>query len=277
MTQFENSVSVIIPTRDRFSTLWGAIKSVIDQGLSIQQVIIVDDSSSDLTAESHELFKSFDPRIEVYRSLYGIGGAAARNLGVRKAKGDLIAFLDDDDIWLEGKVDKQIAFLNKYISCGAVLCPELRLNTRTGELSRVRKSAVDRARLIAHFPCPGTSCLMMRRALFDLVGGFNPTLRRLQDWDFYLRLASVTEIGFIREPLTLYTDHAGDQVSKSSRALYPSYRKVYLSMRASLTSRELTHFRLILILQRRIYRFNSLQRLVLKLKIRISKLLSGWY
>lgn len=276
MRKSENSVSVIIPTRNRVSRLWGAIKSVIDQGPSIRQVIIVDDSSSDLTSESHELLRHFDSRIEVHRSRCRIGGAAARNLGVTKAKGDLIAFLDDDDIWLEGKVDKQIAFLNGHDSYGAVLCSELRVNMQTGHSSVSRPGRVDRRRLIAHFPCPGTSCLMMRRPLFAMVGGFNPTLRRLQDWDFYLRLCAITELGVIREPLTLYVDHIGEQISKSREALYPSYRRIFFNIRASLDPGELSHFRLFLIAQRSIGHYSRFKQISLKLKIKLFKFLGSW-
>jgi len=274
---YEGTVSVVIPTKNRFTSLWSAVGSVVSQGRSISQIVVVDDGSCDLTSKSYDLLRSFDSRIEVLSTGGLSGGAAARNIGAMSAKCEYIAFLDDDDIWLERKIDTQLAFLTEHKSCGAVLCPELRLNTKTGQLSRVKQSAVDRTRLIAHFPCPGTSCLMMRRPLFDLVGGFNPTLRRLQDWDFYLRLASVTKIGFIRDPLTLYTDHAGDQISKSNSALYPSYRRIYLNIRATLTPRELTHFRLILIYHRNINHFNSLQRLALKTKIRLSRLLISWH
>lgn len=274
---YERTVSVVIPTKNRFASLWSAISSVVSQGGSIRQIIVVDDGSCDLTSKSYDLLRSFDSRIEILSTGGPSGGAVARNMGAKSAKCEYIAFLDDDDIWLERKVDRQLAFLIKHKSCGAVLCPELRLNTKTGHFSRVKQSAVDRTRLIAHFPCPGTSCLMMRRPLFDLVGGFNPTLQRLQDWDFYLRLASVTKIGFIRDPLTLYIDHAGDQISKSNSALYPSYRRVYLNIRASLTPREVTHFRLILFQQRNMHHFNSLQRFGLKLKIALSRLLNTWF
>jgi len=274
--QEEYSVSVVIPTRNRFSAVWGAIKSVIDQGQYIRQIIIVDDDSTDLTSDSYELLKSFDPRVEIYRSPYRIGGAAARNLGAERATGEFIAFLDDDDIWLEGKIAKQLIFLRKHRSCGAVLCSELCLSMQTGDVSWTNPRRVNRRRLIAHFPCPGTSCLMVRSTVFKLVGGFNPSLRRLQDWDLYLRLSAITELGLIREPLTLWSSHRGEQISKLDHALYSSYVKIFFKMKACLTAPELAYFRLLLLRHRRGGDIGFVQLLYLKIKMRFYKTICGW-
>ena len=104
-------VSVIIPTYKRADKLLRAINSVCNQTYENLEILVVNDNENDdqYTKELLVLFENItDPRVRLVFQERHINGAAARNAGIKKAKGEFIAFLDDDDIWMENKVQRQI-------------------------------------------------------------------------------------------------------------------------------------------------------------------------
>ncbi|HOC97311.1 MAG TPA: glycosyltransferase family 2 protein, partial [Candidatus Pacearchaeota archaeon] len=102
-------VSVIIPTYNGSNTILRAVHSVLNHTYSNFELIVVDDCSKDNT---FEVVKSIeDERVKVLRHRNNKGGSAARNTGIKEAKGEYIAFLDDDDEWLSEKVEKQVKYL----------------------------------------------------------------------------------------------------------------------------------------------------------------------
>ncbi len=105
------TVSVIIPTYNRANLVSRAIKSVLNQTYQDFEIIVVDDCSEDNT---EEIVKSFnDSRIRYIKHKKNKGGSAARNTGIKRARGKYIAFLDDDDEWLPSKLEKQIMLFEK--------------------------------------------------------------------------------------------------------------------------------------------------------------------
>ena len=110
-------VSVVIPTRDRIGSLRRAVNSVLDQGLESFEVVVVDDGSK--TSVADELRIS-DDRIRIIRSDEFAGPAGARNRGVSEARGEFIAFLDDDDFWLPGKIEACLVYFEQFPDAGAV-------------------------------------------------------------------------------------------------------------------------------------------------------------
>lgn len=112
-------VSVIIPTYNRARYLHRAIQSVLDQRFPDLEIIVVDDASTDDTAQVIEGFR--DPRIRYFRHNTNRREAASRNTGVQNAVGDYIAFLDDDDVWLPDKLAIQVNLLDiSSLKIGAV-------------------------------------------------------------------------------------------------------------------------------------------------------------
>ncbi len=103
-------VSVIIPTYNRAALLKEAIDSVLNQTYQKIEVLVVDDGSSDHTAE---IVAGFDSRVRFFQQTHA-GPNAARNLALRKARGEFIALLDDDDLWLDFKIDLQVALLDRF-------------------------------------------------------------------------------------------------------------------------------------------------------------------
>ena len=110
-------VSAVIPTRDRPDSLRRAVVSVLDQGLEPLEVVVVDDGSQPSVGDE---ISSMDHRIRVIRIDGSVGPAAARNLGASRAQGSFIAFLDDDDYWLPGKIEACLDCFDRFPQAGAV-------------------------------------------------------------------------------------------------------------------------------------------------------------
>lgn len=112
-------LSVVIPTRNRANLVGEAIESALCQREGRVEVIVVDDASTDDTASV--LVRSFGSRIHLLRLPHRRGAGAARNAGVRLARGELLAFLDDDDLWLPGKLDAELRVFERFPDAEAVL------------------------------------------------------------------------------------------------------------------------------------------------------------
>jgi glycosyltransferase involved in cell wall biosynthesis len=194
-------ISVIIPTYNRAHCIVRALSSVTAQGISKLEVIIGDDASTDNTVH---VVQALMPEATVVCLPYNQGASAARNAGLKVAKGDLIAFLDSDDEWLPGKLDKQIKFLrdNPEIS----LCSSGHLLT-CKDGSRIEflgKNPPDwRRELHEAQSFHGASTPMIRREVLEKVGFMDEKLRVLEDWDWMLRIAKKSRIHVLPEMLTV--------------------------------------------------------------------------
>lgn len=205
-------VSVVIPTFNRAARLARAIRSVQSQSYSRLEIIVVDDGSTDATAEI--VHSCEDRRIRYIRHEQNRGGAAARNTGIAAANGEVIAFLDDDDAWVPEKVEEQLRYLTTF---DAVVCtsreagdtrpPERRPAGRTLGLADLRLG-----------PWGGTGVLMARASVLRRTP-FDESLPRGQDWDLFIRLAQEHEIAYLHKPLLVYDGGAHDRITNSlSRA-----------------------------------------------------------
>ena len=206
------SVTTLIPAYNVGPLLARAIDSALDQadaaGRPIaQQVIVVDDGSSDATAAVAE---GFGPRITLIRQSHA-GVAAARNAGLRAARGDVVAFLDADDQWLRGKLDAQLALFEReptlvLVACDAEfvdrqdrveLASFLASRRCHGQLPR-EPGRIDRAAtLLALEPLLTTSGVVARRGAIGAAGEFDPTLVLCEDRDLWLRLACRGPVGIV--------------------------------------------------------------------------------
>lgn len=204
-------LSVVIPTFNRRALVSRAVRSVIEQTTPAREVIVVDDGSTDGTADALE--REFGPAVTVVRQV-NAGVSAARNAGVSISRGRLLSFLDSDEVWLPRKAELQAACLERNPAFGMVLC-DLYWQDATG-----RDLGVFRRR---HFlPRDGTiledvllqpslvpSSVMMRRAVWDDVGGFDEALPTAEDIDLHIRIARRWQIGVVEEPLVRLVRGAG--------------------------------------------------------------------
>jgi len=171
-------ISVIIPTRDRGSLLDEAIASVLAQTIPVWEIIVVDDGSTDGTAN---LFR--EPRSPVrYLRQAPAGPAAARNRGLEVARGEFIGFLDDDDLWPAEKTGQQLPLLLADPDVAMVLGHTQRMVLRpTARGERAFKPYRKPVRLFS------LGCGLYRRSLFDTVGRFNEQMRFAEDDDWFMR------------------------------------------------------------------------------------------
>jgi glycosyltransferase involved in cell wall biosynthesis len=186
-------VSVVIPTHNRGNIVGRAVRSALEQTLSDIEVIVVDDGSTDDTADV--LSELDEPRLRtVHLPLKG-GVAHARNVGIAQARAEWVALLDDDDEWLPRKLESQIerADATNDARVGAVYC-SLKFITPEGEESPFAEARLSEGQILRELLWPGqlvtpSTFLLKRRALFE-VGGFDESFEAAEDRDCWLRLAS---------------------------------------------------------------------------------------
>jgi glycosyltransferase involved in cell wall biosynthesis len=196
-------VSVIIPTRNRAELLRKSIHSVLQQTYHNYEIIVVDDASADHTLSTLESFN--DGRIIYLHHETSKGGSVARNTGICHARGEYIAFLDDDDEWLPTKLEKQIKkFEDGPLSLGVVYTDMVYIDTQTGhiigaETKRHRGWIHDD--LLNRSTGPRTSSAMVRKELLSRIGMFDETLTCAQEPDLWIRLSEHCEFDYIDECL----------------------------------------------------------------------------
>jgi hypothetical protein len=181
------AVSVVIPTRDRPAALADALASVLAQSHADLEVWIVDDGSAEPVGLPAPLGR--DPRVHLLRLPRSQGPAYARNAGVAASSSALLAFLDDDDRWRPHALAALLAALGAADSDVAMVDGGFELWDRGRVVHRhvpdARRNL--RRRLLEH-PAISPSTVLLRRSAFLALGGFEVTLRRVEDWDLWLRL-----------------------------------------------------------------------------------------
>ncbi|MBD2513109.1 glycosyltransferase [Nostoc muscorum FACHB-395] len=206
MQVFEPTVSVIIPTYQRGHLVSQAINSVLAQTYKDYEIIVINDGSQDNTPQVLAEFS--DRRITaIHQANQGL--SAARNAGIRSARGKYIAFLDDDDLWEPQKLEKQIPVLEANPRIGLIYSDSLFFSDKRGLLPGSYNTA---------FPTPNLQVLwtlfrynyipvltvVVRRDCLDKVGLFDETLRYCGDYDLWLRLIEKFPIYFLNQPLARY-------------------------------------------------------------------------
>lgn len=197
-------VSVVIPTKDRLDLLSQTLRTVLAQDVDLE-VVAVDDGSSDGTSDW--LTGLGHPRLRVVRHDHPRGAGQARNAGIAVARGRWVAFVDDDDLWLPGKLAAQVAAAERqgavWAYAGSVTV------TSEGRLLRVHEAqpAADRLPWVNVVP-GGASNVIARRDALATVGGFDPTIPMVADWDMWIRLQQLGAPAVVAAPLVVYRFHA---------------------------------------------------------------------
>lgn len=203
-------VSVIIPTYKRSYMLGRAIESVLNQTLDEIEVVVVDDNDPNTVfrSETEKFMEQYlsNPKIKYIRHEKNKNGAAARNTGIKFAKGIYIALLDDDDFFYPEKLRKQVEFLDKHIEYDAVYCGRVQKGRKIygileGDLSK---------EILTQTFTPTTPALMFRKAALEKIGGFDESFRRHQDYELLLKFFRDYKMGSIREPLVEIGQNAGE-------------------------------------------------------------------
>lgn len=205
-----------------------AVESALQQEVTGElEVVVVDDASTDDTPAVLRGLAARDQRVRPVSLPSAAGAAAARNAGIEATTGSWIAFLDDDDEWLPHKLARQLRSLeDAEPSVGVSYCPYLldwgNGRTQLGWVEDV--SGPEPLRKLVRGVFIGTPGLLVRRSCLREVGGFDPALPRLQDWDLCMRLARVTRFSFLPEPLFLAHYTAGGVSRRDDRLAEACHR-----------------------------------------------------
>ncbi|VCU71119.1 putative glycosyltransferase EpsJ [Pigmentiphaga humi] len=205
MRQEPVRVSIVLPVRNGAAFLPQALDSITANWSGSDELIVVDDGSTDGTAGILDTFQSRHACVRL--AAQGVGPAAARNLGLAAARGRWIAFLDHDDWWPQGRLDAHCRELARHRGAAAVMGKTRYVFEAGSDPSRCRFSEEEQAaRHLFHL---GASTFS--RAVFERHGGFDPALRFSEDQDFFLRLRDAgCEILRVPEIGLMYRNHASN-------------------------------------------------------------------
>lgn len=194
-------VSVIIPTYNRAQMLRQAVESVLEQDYPCTEILVIDDGSVD---DTPMVLADYEDRIRFFRQ-ENTGVSAARNLGIRASRGELIAFLDSDDYWLSEKLTTQVDWFLRHPE--AMICQTeeiwIRNGRRVNPRQKHRKRAGDIFIASLSLCLVSPSAVMLRRNLLDETGLFDPELPACEDYDLWLRVSSRYQVGLIEKPLLI--------------------------------------------------------------------------
>lgn len=202
-------VSVVVPSHNRARLLARTLRSILTQEMGDLEVIVVDDGSTDDTAA---VAAATDSRVRVFRNQVPDGVSAARNRGIAAARGEWIAFCDDDDLWSPAKLARQLAAAKSAEAHWAYTGD---VNVDEGLRVLSGGPPPDPDAVLALMPrwnplSSGGSNVVIRSAVLAKVGGFDSSLRRTEDWDLWIRLARTGRPAWVRAPLVAYRFHLGN-------------------------------------------------------------------
>lgn len=226
------TISVVIPNYNYARYVGAAVDSALEQTCAPHEVVVVDNGSTD---DSLDVLAAYGDRIRVVQQ-ENRGQAGARNSGMAECTGDLVAFLDADDVWLPDKLERQLALIESA-GAGLVYCgleavgPDLEPLGDVVE-PRFRGWVVNEflTRPGVAVVVGGESTALVRRAVLDDVGQFDPELSISAGWDLWRRIATRYEVDFVDAPLVRYRQHgagAHRRLGDHYRDMRYAYRKLF--------------------------------------------------
>ena len=256
-------VSVVIPTYNREKFIVNCVQSVRAQSLQGCEIIVVDDGSIDKTYQNLKEL-GFASRTTAKQSLRYIyqenrGVSAARNLGIKEARGEYIALLDSDDFWLPTKLERQISTLicNK---AHVRLCHTdeiwMRNGIRVNSHKKHKKGGGDIFLKCLKMCCISPSSVVLHKSVFEDIGVFDENLPACEDYDFWLRYCAKEEVIFVNEHLLVKNGGHKSQLSHQYWGMdrFRVYALEKLVKKADLMP---------------LYRFEAIRELIKKLNILI--------
>lgn len=228
------TVSVVIPTYNRAQYIGACLKSVLDQSFSDFEILVIDDGSTDNTREVVARFK--DPRISYEWQANSGRPSVPRNRGIELSRGDYIAFLDSDDLWLPSKLEKQMAVAKRHPEAALIYCLARQFD-ETGDKDlvspyRLKRSGSVYPFLLFYSFIPALTVLVQRRHLAQ-VGVFDtrPEFKAVEDYELWLRMAARYPVRFVPEVLAKYRIH-GSNISADKFAEFDKLEALYKKVMA---------------------------------------------
>ena len=204
----EPLVSVVIPTYNSGRYIRDAVDSVLGQTYENIEVIFIDDGSTD---DTKDILQQYGSKIR-YVFQNNAGPSAARNNGIKLSSGEMVAFLDADDIWMPNKLELQVALMQQYNAVGLVGCGRYTIDSSGRIIAGpfITENCKDMRALLQNImvrPMLGTPTVLIRRECFNKVGLFDESLRGAEDWKMWIKFAKCYQIRFVEEPLVMIRVH----------------------------------------------------------------------
>lgn len=220
-------VSIIIPTYNRSHILGRAIDSVLKQTFTDYELLIIDDASTDGT---EDLVKKYnDNRIQYYKHDRNKGAPAARNTGLRFARGEFIAFLDSDNEWLPDRLRKQVEMFLQVGDAVGVIYANNKVIDEVNHKEYVWAFGL-KGNLYREFlqrPFMDFITPLIRKSCFDKIGPMDEKVPSYQEWDTFLRISKYYDFDYVPEILAVYYFHKGNTYSQDAMRIVNGYSYVF--------------------------------------------------
>lgn len=245
-------ISVIIPAFNAAKTIIRAIDSVRAQECDALEILIIDDGSSDNTIEVVRSVAREGEQIRIFQMEKNQGVSAARNVGIRNAKGTYIAFLDADDIWLPGKLKNQIEMIKSdssitLVSCNSQLLSPTGEFLKEGHVNRPPVQGVDAWKTLLTYNFLPTPTVFTYTELVREIGGFDESLKVGEDLDLWIKLGLRGKIAVLPKIYTCYYDTPGSlmkrNVDQTKQIVIPMLQRHLMEQRARLSTGEVNRIK----------------------------------
>ncbi|WP_114576272.1 glycosyltransferase family 2 protein [Saliphagus sp. LR7] len=208
------TISVVIPTYNRADVLPRTLDSVLEQTYNNIELVVVDDASTDATKSIVKGYE--DPRIRYISHKKNSGGSAARNTGLKAAKGAFVAFLDDDDEWHPRKIEAQLKTYNEAHESVGVVYSGIKNVDSKGRTNSVKtpkiEGEVTKELLLENF-IGSFSALLVDSGTINSTGLLDERFPSWQDWEYYIRLSKEAHFAAVPEPLVVRYNADHEQIS----------------------------------------------------------------
>lgn len=221
-------VSVVIPVRNGKDYLQEALDSVLQQSFTDLELLLIDDGSTD---DDYDRYSLQDERVRVIH-LTGSGVSRARNVGMAQSRGGFIAFLDADDVWFPGKLEAQVRYFDAHPDVGVVFGKFIRWpSLPDGRFAPASSLIQDATGLTAREPersgwlytrlldglLVGMNTAVVRRSVYEAIGGFNEAMRQGEDYDFWLKASRIAQMHSLDGNVALYRIHSASAMHRLSK------------------------------------------------------------
>ena len=233
-------ITVVIPVRNREHFIVRSIDSVVSQSVAVDEIIVVDDASTDGTvAVVTDLSKSLD-NLKLIALNENVGAARARNIAINSAKGDLIAFLDSDDVWHARKLEKQVKEFDSNRELVGVFCGVIMISSDRGyPRKHICKSHIVLEDLFHSNLLVTMSCALISKSALLKIGGFDESLPSCQDWDLLIRLSEHGKFFVVQEELVDFFMHKGKRISRDKLSVLSGHEAVFERIYARISDPQL--------------------------------------